>query len=178
MCPLWMPLNKNITARSRCLNWHLPCFNSRCQRVSVRARLYCLKSGIVRDTRKSRSLSVACRTHSGMSKRGRDTEWMPAAIWKKYEFLLLQRICAICLFRNFPYLPSSKQDFYDMLFSASSCLIHFLIRTAYAAPLPVPVAFHLFYPLALFPDLRTDVEFLSRKISFTSAFPAHQTVPA
>ena len=66
---------QNITARSRCLIGICPIFNSRCQRVSVRAVLYCLWRGAIRDTRKS-AHCLRCVGHApvGLSKRGRDTE--------------------------------------------------------------------------------------------------------
>ena len=50
-------------------------FNSRCRRVSVRAVLYCLRRGALRDTRKS-AHCLRCAGHApvGLSKRGSDTE--------------------------------------------------------------------------------------------------------
>ena len=86
---------QNITARSRCLNWHLPCFNSRCQRVSVRAVLYCLWSGAIRDTRKSAHCLWLVGHTPGESKRGRDTE-SDAVIRLEEIHTFFSNECFIC----------------------------------------------------------------------------------
>ena len=75
VCPLLAPDNswhkchlyveQNITARSRCLNWHLPYFQQQMP-TSFGSRGFILSvKRCHQGHQKVRSLSVACRTHSG-----------------------------------------------------------------------------------------------------------------
>ena len=66
------------------VNWHLPYFHSRCQRVSALRGFILSVKWVPLGHVKVRSLSVACRTHSGRVQRGRDTESDAVIRLKKY----------------------------------------------------------------------------------------------
>ena len=97
---------QNITARSRCLNWHLPYFQLQMP-TSFGSRGF-----ILSVKQKVRSLSVACRAHSGECPNAEETRnGIPAAAWKKYVNFA-SKICRRMVIWNFQVSVSNNTAYH------------------------------------------------------------------